>query len=60
VTTGSLVGKAFADYLLSGDRRVLPMPLQSMHGVGAAGLRSRLYEAGFSLYHAGQCLRVVI
>jgi hypothetical protein len=24
------------------------------------GLRSCLYEAGFSLYHAGQCLRIVI
>ncbi|WP_137887047.1 FAD-binding oxidoreductase [Pseudomonas sp. 2FE] len=60
VTTGSVVGKAFADYLVSGDAQALPMPLQPMQNVTAAGLRSYLYEAGFSLYHAGQCLRVVI
>ncbi|WP_137818566.1 FAD-binding oxidoreductase [Pseudomonas sp. 2FG] len=60
VTTGSVVGKAFADYLVSGDAQALPMPLQPMRSVTAAGLRSCLYEAGFSLYHAGQCLRVVI
>jgi glycine/D-amino acid oxidase-like deaminating enzyme len=60
VTTGSVVGKAFADYLLSGDEQVLPIPFQPMRAVAAAGLRSSLYEAGFSLYHAGQCLRVVI
>ncbi len=60
VTTGSVVGKAFADYLVSGNAQVLPMPLQPMQSVTAAGLRSCLYEAGFSLYHAGQCLRVVI
>lgn len=60
VTTGSVVGKAFADYLVSGDAQALPMPLQPMQNVTAAGLRSCLYEAGFSLYHAGQCLRVVI
>ena len=28
--------------------------------LAAVGLRSCLYEAGFSLYHAGQCLRIVI
>ncbi len=60
VTTGSVVGKAFADYLVSGSAEVLPIPLQPMQSVTAAGLRSCLYEAGFSLYHAGQCLRVVI
>ncbi|MDH4611818.1 FAD-binding oxidoreductase [Pseudomonas sp. BN102] len=60
VTTGSVVGKAFAEYLLSGDAEVLPMPFQPMRAVAAPGLRSSLYEAGFSLYHAGQCLRVVI
>jgi hypothetical protein len=31
-----------------------------MAPLSAPGLRSALYEAGFSLYHAGQCLRVVI
>lgn len=60
VTTGTVVGKAFADYLCRGDAQALPMPLQPMRRVSVAGLRSGLYEAGFSLYHAGQCLRVVI
>jgi glycine/D-amino acid oxidase-like deaminating enzyme len=60
VTTGTVVGKAFADYLCQSDPQALPMPLQPMRKVSVAGLRSGLYEAGFSLYHAGQCLRVVI
>ncbi|HLD67336.1 MAG TPA: FAD-binding oxidoreductase [Pseudomonas sp.] len=60
VTTGTLVGKAFADYLVSGEPQALPLPMQAMGKVKAARLRSCLYEAGFSLYHAGQCLRVVI
>ena len=60
VTTGTVVGRAFADFLLSGSAESLPMPFQSMRGVGAPALRSGLYELGFSLYHAGQCLRVVI
>ncbi|MES2818551.1 MAG: FAD-binding oxidoreductase, partial [Pseudomonadota bacterium] len=60
VTTGSVVGKAFADYLCRGDATALPMPVQAMAKVRGAGLRSALYEAGFSLYHAGQCLRVVV
>lgn len=60
VTTGTVVGKAFADYLCSGDGAALPMPFRAMGAVSAARLRSGLYELGFSLYHAGQCLRVVI
>lgn len=60
VTTGTVVGKAFADFLLRGDSSVLPMPLRPLEEISVPGLRSCLYEAGFSLYHAGQCLRVVI
>ncbi|WP_435606398.1 L-pipecolate oxidase [Pseudomonas knackmussii] len=60
VTTGTVVGKAFADFLLRGDSNALPMPLRPLEEISAVGLRSCLYEAGFSLYHAGQCLRVVI
>ncbi|MEB0006758.1 FAD-binding oxidoreductase [Pseudomonas sp. MH9.2] len=59
-TTGSVVGKAFADYLCHGDTKVLPIPFAPMLPLSGVGLRSRLYEAGFSLYHAGQCLRIVI
>ncbi|MBP3863928.1 MAG: FAD-binding oxidoreductase, partial [Pseudomonas sp.] len=60
VTTGSVVGKAFADYLCSGDAKALPIPFAPMRPLSGTGLRSCLYEAGFSLYHAGQCLRIVI
>ncbi|MGU2127371.1 L-pipecolate oxidase [Pseudomonas aeruginosa] len=60
VTTGTVVGKAFADYLLSGERATLPLPFSDMKPVPAARLRSCAYEMGFSLYHAGQCLRVVL
>ncbi len=60
VTTGTAVGRAFANYLLTGSRDALPMPFQPMDAISAPGLRSGLYELGFSLYHAGQCLRVVI
>jgi glycine/D-amino acid oxidase-like deaminating enzyme len=59
-TTGTVVGKAFADYLCTGDTNVLPIPFTPMAPLVGVGLRSALYEAGFSLYHAGQCLRVVI
>jgi glycine/D-amino acid oxidase-like deaminating enzyme len=60
VTTGSVVGKAFADYLCHQDPQALPIPFAPMQPLAGVGLRSCLYEAGFSLYHAGQCLRIVI
>jgi glycine/D-amino acid oxidase-like deaminating enzyme len=60
ITTGSLVGKTFAEYLLHGDPQALPLPFSALPAVSAAGVRSRLYESGFTLYHLGQCLRVVI
>ena len=60
VTTGTVVGKAFADYLCNGNPQALPIPFAPMQPLAGVGLRSCLYEAGFSLYHAGQCLRIVI
>jgi glycine/D-amino acid oxidase-like deaminating enzyme len=60
VTTGTLVGKCFADYLLSGDAKALPVAFSGKPAVSVRGLRSLAYDAGFSLYHAGQCLRVVL
>ncbi|MBH9341026.1 FAD-binding oxidoreductase [Pseudomonas aeruginosa] len=60
VTTGTVVGKAFAEYLLGGERYALPLPFSASKPVTAARLRGCAYEAGFSLYHAGQCLRVVL
>lgn len=59
VTTGTLVGKCFADYLLTGDARALPVNFTSSRKVIGAGLRTLAYDTGFTLYHAGQCLRVV-
>ena len=59
-TTGTVIGKAFAQFLLSDDSAALPVPFSPMQAVQAAGLRSSLYETGFSLYHAGQCLRVIL
>lgn len=59
-TTGTVVGKAFADYVLSGDDTVLPIPFSRARPVSHIGLRSAAYEAGFTLYHAGQCLRIVV
>ncbi|WP_295517560.1 FAD-binding oxidoreductase [uncultured Pseudomonas sp.] len=60
VTTGTVVGQAFARYLCSGDRNDLPMPLASLDSNPVGQWRSLMYEAGFTLYHAGQCLRVVL
>ena len=60
VTTGTVVGQAFARYLCSGDRHDLPLPLASLDANPVGQWRSLMYEAGFTLYHAGQCLRVVL
>ena len=54
------IGKAFADYLCHQNPQALPIPFAPMQPLAGVGLHSCLYEAGFSLYHAGQCLRIVI
>lgn len=59
-TTGTVVGKALADYLLSDDPAGLPLPFSLDKPVTRPALRTGFYETGFSLYHAGQCLRVVL
>lgn len=59
-TTGTVVGRALAEFLLKGDAEQLPLPFCQSQPVSAPGLRTGLYETGFSLYHAGQCLRVVL
>lgn len=61
VTTGTLVGKCFADYLLGdNDPQALPVSFSTSQPAPGNALRSLGYEAGFTLYHAGQCLRVVL
>ncbi|CAK9892202.1 MULTISPECIES: L-pipecolate oxidase [Pseudomonas] len=59
-TTGTVIGKAFAQYLLCDNPDALPIPFSAMKPVSAPALRTGFYETGFSLYHAGQCLRVVL
>ena len=59
-TTGTVIGRAFAEFLLKGEANSLPIPFSPMKGVSAPSLRTAFYESGFSLYHAGQCLRVVL
>lgn len=59
-TTGTVVGKALAQFLLSDDSAALPIPFSPMQALRGAELRSSMYETGFSLYHAGQCLRVIL
>jgi glycine/D-amino acid oxidase-like deaminating enzyme len=60
VTTGTLIGKCFADYLLTDDTDALPVDFSPRRKVTGAGLRTLAYDTGFTLYHAGQCLRVVL
>ena len=60
VTTGTVVGKAFARYLVSDDRETLPLPFAPLQTLRTAGVRSLFYEVGFRLYHAGQCLRIIL
>ena len=59
-TTGTVVGRVLAEYLLKNDPQCLPLPFSPMKAVLAGGLRTGLFETGFALYHAGQCLRVVL
>ncbi|MFJ4115137.1 NAD(P)/FAD-dependent oxidoreductase [Pseudomonas psychrophila] len=59
-TTGTVVGKALAEYLINDQPDELPIPFSAMKPIYSAGLRSAFYESGFSLYHAGQCLRVIL
>lgn len=62
ITTGMLFGKAFADYLHSDNRDDLPLPVSELpaHLQTFPRAKSLLYETGVTLYHAGQCLKVII
>ncbi|MGQ4880604.1 NAD(P)/FAD-dependent oxidoreductase [Billgrantia sp. LNSP4103-1] len=60
ITTGTVVGKGFARYLTHGDDSLLPLPIRSPRPIQARPLWSSSYEGGFTLYHTGQCLRVLI
>lgn len=61
ITTGTLMGKCFAEYLLSGDRKVIPLPFKILEEskIPLATVRSGATELGLTLYHLGQCLRII-
>jgi glycine/D-amino acid oxidase-like deaminating enzyme len=60
ITTGTVVGQGFAHYIVHNDEALLPLPLKSMQRITARGIRSWGYEAGFTLYHTGQCLKILV
>lgn len=60
ITTGTTVGKGFADVILRGDDSALPLPIRDADPVSRRRMRSAAYESGFALYHAAQILRVLI
>lgn len=59
VTTGTVVGKGFAKLIHENSDEGLPLPIRHLKPVSAISARSFAYESGFTLYHAGQCLRVM-
>lgn len=59
VTTGTVVGKGFAHYLTTGKDDLLPMPIRQHSPITAKPLWTAGYESGFTLYHTGQCLRLL-
>lgn len=62
ITTGTLLGKAFADYLMSHNSDDLPIPITTLkqNKVRFKTTKSLYYETGVTLYHAGQCLHIII
>lgn len=61
ITTGTLFGKAFADYLKTDDRNTLPLPFKQIETcqLSYRTTRSVATEIGLTLYHAGQILKVI-
>lgn len=61
ITTGTMMGKAFADYLHNDDREQLPLPFTTIEAntLSCRNVRSLFYDTGIALYHAGQCLRII-
>lgn len=61
ITTGTMFGKVFADYLISNDKSHVPLPFKNIDDslVSFRGCRSWCTEAGLTLYHAGQSLKII-
>lgn len=61
ITTGTMMGKAFAQYLQDDSRDNLPLPFTRIadNALSYRKARSLFYDTGIALYHAGQCLRII-
>ncbi|MDN5733728.1 MAG: FAD-binding oxidoreductase [Psychrobacter sp.] len=61
ITTGTLMGKCFADYIVTGKRDSIPLPFKTLEEakVTFGGIKSGFTELGLTLYHAGQCLKII-
>ena len=61
ITTGTMMGKCFADYILTGNKDSIPLPFKTLEEckVSMPKLKSIMTEVGLTLYHSGQCLRII-
>lgn len=61
ITTGTMMGKAFAQYLQDDDPNKLPLPFTkiSANALSYRHARALVYDASIALYHAGQCLKII-
>ena len=62
ITTGTLIGKLFAEHLTEEEPTPIPIPFFSSVDESKCNYRqmkSLFIESGFTLYHLGQCLKVI-
>ncbi|AUZ05976.1 MULTISPECIES: L-pipecolate oxidase [Vitreoscilla] len=61
VTTGTLMGRLMAEYVIEGNPDILPLPFKGVSECECknSNLKSLFYETSFSAYHLGQCLNLV-
>lgn len=50
ITTGTVMGKAMADFLAGGSADDLPLPITQVKTLPAAGIKARLFETAFKAY----------
>lgn len=61
ITTGTMTGKAFADFIKTDNPDVLPLPFYDLkeQTISFKKMREVGTELGLTLYHGGQILRIV-
>ncbi len=61
ITTGTMMGKAFAQFLIDDNPDKLPLPFCdcTKSELSMRHLRATCTEMGLTLYHAGQCLKII-